>query len=524
MRFEKIFDLRRTTALAVVVFLLTMVGCQQAEQKAAAKEETKATAVVEAMPEVKKAKYVLFFIGDGMGVPQRTATEEYAGKKLVMNTFPAQGITTTYANDRFITGSAASATALATGQKTNINYIGVDPNFKPVKTVAEMSREKGMKVGIVSSVSIDHATPAAFYAHVKTRKMYHEIDHALANSGFDFFGGGGLKDPDGSGKKKKDPNAEVLGDALEVAKKNGYRIVTDKAEFMALKPGDGKILSWNNWLQDDKAMPYVMDMTEKDITLPEFTAKAIEMLDNPDGFFLMVEGGKIDWACHANDGTAAITNNISFDEAVSKGLEFAKKHPEETLVVVTGDHECGGLTLGFAGTMYKSYFDILGNQSVSFQKFTDEVVALWKAEHEGGVDFEYIKPTISHYFGFKFQGDPKKDRMVLEDFQVEMLKDAYARSFGDGEEAKGKEYILYGEYEPLTVTLTHILNQKAGLGWTSYKHTGVPVTTSAWGVGSEAFNGYYDNTDLALKIMKAMGLPTKVQFVSGKANLSVASN
>lgn len=315
-----------------------------------------------------------------------------------------------------------------------------------------------------------------------------------------------------------------MGDALEVAKKNGYRIVTDKAEFMALKPGDGKVLSWNNWLQDGKAMPYVMDMTEKDITLPEFTAKAIEMLDNPEGFFLMVEGGKIDWACHANDGTAAIINNISFDEAVNVGLEFAKKHPEETLIVVTGDHECGGLTLGFAGTKYKSYFDILGRQNVSFQKFTDEVVALWKSEHEGGVDFDYIKPTISHYFGFKFEGDPKEDLMVLEDFQIAMLKDAYGRSFGGGEKAKGKEYILYGDYDPLTVTLTHILNQKAGLGWTSYKHTGVPVTTSAWGIGSETFNGYYDNTDLALKIMDIMGLPSKVHYVSGEAKLDVASN
>ena len=143
------------------------------------------------------AKYVFLFIGDGMGLPQRAATAAYTGKQLAIDGMSAQGITTTFAADRFITGSAASATALASGIKTNINYIGVDPNFKPVKTIAEMAKDQGKKVGIVSSVSIDHATPAAFYAHVKTRKMYHEIDVALARSGFDFFAGGGLKDPQG---------------------------------------------------------------------------------------------------------------------------------------------------------------------------------------------------------------------------------------------------------------------------------------------------------------------------------------
>ena len=441
------------------------------------------------------AKYVFLFIGDGMGFPQRAATAAFLEKKLEIDKLPAQGITTTFANDRFITGSAASATALATGHKTNINYIGVDPEFKTLKNIAEMAKDKGMKVGIVSSVSIDHATPAAFYAHVKTRKMYHEIDMALAESGFDLFAGGGLKDP--TGKKSKKP----LGDAIEKAKENGYKVVTNKDEFMSLTPNDGKILAWNAWLQDSKALPYVMDMTEKDITLPEFTEKAIELLDNDKGFFLMVEGGKIDWACHANDATAAILNTKSFDDSVKLALDFYKKHPDDTLIVVTGDHECGGLTLGFAGTKYGSHYAVLGNQKESFQKFTDETLPAFKKQKGG---FEDMKKIITDTFGLKFSGD-KKDPVVLADFEVAELKGAFDRSMNNDWKENKQEYLIYGGYEPLAVAITHILNQKAGLAWTSYKHTGVPVTTSAIGVDADSFNGSYDNIDVAKKMMSAMG-------------------
>ncbi|AMK10706.1 alkaline phosphatase [Pseudodesulfovibrio indicus] len=463
--------------------------------------------------QAKDAKYVFFFIGDGMGLPQRAATAAYTGKKLAIDAMPAQGVTSTFANDRFITGSAASATALATGVKTNINYIGVDPQFKPVKNLSEMAKERGMKVGIVSSVSIDHATPAAFYAHVKTRKMYHEIGFAMADSGFDFFAGGGLVDP--TGKKSKAP----LGDAYKQAQAKGYKLVNNKKDFMALTPADGKVVAWNAWLQDGEALPYVMDMTKDDITLPEFTKKAIEMLDNDKGFFLMVEGGKIDWACHANDATASILNTVSFDESVLEAIAFYEKHPDETLIVVTGDHECGGLTLGFAGTKYDTDFKVLSAQKVSFQKFTDEILAAFKKE---GGDFEAMKPVITANFGLKFEGDPKKDTLVLADFQVAELKEAFARSMASGK-PEGSEYLLYGSYDPLSVTLTHLLNQKAGLAWTSYSHTGVPVSTSAMGVGAEAFNGSYDNVDVATKIMSSMGIPAKPQYVDA-AKVRVAAN
>jgi alkaline phosphatase len=509
--------MKRTFSLNIAVAVLLAAGLLLLGQVAPVAAKGKIS-LYEGAP----AKYVFLFIGDGMGFPQKTAAEQFQGKALRMDQFLAQGVTTTYAADRFITGSAASATALAAGQKTNIGVVGMTPDLKPVKSVAHLAKEQGKKVGIVSSVSIDHATPAAFYAHVPKRSMYHEIDHALAESGFDFFGGGGLKDPDGKRVLKKNPDAKTLGNAIEKAKENGYKIVTDKESFMALKPEDGKVLAWNAWLQDSGAMPYAIDMTEKDITLPEFTAKAIEMLDNEKGFFLMVEAGKIDWACHANDGTSAVINTLAFDDAIGKAMQFAEKHPEETLIVVTGDHECGGLTIGFAGTKYEMNFDVLGAQKVSYVKFDQEIF-----KNSGG-DFEALKLIVTENFGLKFEGDPKEDILVLEPFQIEQIKTAFQRAKGgDNEKSENEEtYLLYGEYNPLSVTLTHILNQKAGLGWTSYKHTGVPVGTMAMGVGAEVFDGYYDNIDVALKIFSIMGIESKVHAAddSGETTEKLAAN
>ncbi len=463
------------------------------------------------------AKYVFFFIGDGMGIPQRAAASAFMNKKLLIDSFPAQGLTTTFAADRFITDSAASATALASGCKTDCGVIGLDAQFKQVKTVAELAKERGQKVAIISSVSIDHATPAAYYAHVKSRNFYHYIDHALAESNFDFFGGGGLKDI--KGKRK---GVEPKGNALDKAKANGYKVVTNKKDFMALKPGAGKVLSWNQWLQDSGAMPYSMDQTDKDISLAQFTAKAIELLDNEKGFFMMIEGGKIDWACHANDGAAAIHNTIAFDQAVAEAVKFMQKHPKETAIIVTGDHECGGLTLGFAGTKYDSNFNILASQKVSFTKFDQEIIKEFKKMPASKVKFDNMMPLITKSFGLKFEGDSEKDKMVLKSHEAAMLRHAFMRTMSGETETSDDPTtsLLYGGYEPLTVQITHLLNNKAGLGWTSYAHTGTPVTTSAIGVGSVTFNGYYDNTDLAKKTMAVMGLSPKVFYAATPLKLA----
>ncbi len=460
----------------------------------------------------KAPKYVFVFIGDGMGIPQRTAANAYAGEKLLVDSLPFQGITTTHAADRFITGSAAAGTAMASGLKTNIGVVGMDPNLKPVKTLAEMAKSNGMKVGIVSSVSIDHATPATFYAHVPKRGQYYDIGVALAKSGFDYFAGGTLKDPDNSRKNSEN----YQGNAWDIAKKNGYKITKTKADFEKLSEKDGRIIATNAWIQDSGALPYNMDTTDRDISLSEFTAKGIEVLDNENGFFMMVEGGKIDWACHANDATAAIKDTLEFDRAVRKAYDFYQKHPEETLIVAAGDHECGGMTLGYAGTKYQTYFDVLKGQKVSFTRFTNTVIKDFQ-EKESVPSFEDMKPYITEYFGLKFKGGDN-DPMVLANHEITEVIEAYQRSLNKEEEKSGdpRTYVLYGGYDPLTVTLTHILNQKGGIAWTSYKHTGVPVTTSAIGAGAESFQGMYDNTDIALKTMKIMELGTTVQYAAAQ--------
>ncbi len=453
------------------------------------------------------AKYVFLFIGDGMGTAQRMAAEKYVGAQLVINSLPVQGITTTFAADRFITGSAAAGTALACGQKTNIGMLGMTTDGQPIKSLAVMAKERGQKVGIISSVSLDHATPAAFYAHVADRDQIHDIEKSLSQSRFDFLGGGGLLNP-----FTQQPNIISLkGSSSDAFEKAGYKIVGKKKDFLNLSAGSGKIFAHNSWLPDSEAMPYAVDAGENDIDLAHFTAKAIELLDNPKGFFLMVEGGKIDWACHANDAVTAIQDILDLDTAVQEAVDFAQKHADETLVVATADHETGGLALGWAGTKYESNFEILENQKISFQKFSDEIIPQFQKECEDNCSFEAFQPIITKYFGFKFSGDDTDDPMVLTDGEIDQLKAAYDKSFsGKIRLSKNQgDALLYGDYPPVVTALTRCLNNKAGLGWTTFKHTGVPVTTSAMGVGAESFNGFYDNTEVAKKIMAVMGAEPK---------------
>ena len=452
-------------------------------------------------------KYVFLFIGDGMGIPQRMATDlflETAGKeKLLINRLPAYGVTTTRSANSLITDSSSAATAIATGVKTNDGYVGVDTEFKPLETIAEMLKKKGMKVGIVTSVSMDHATPASFYAHQASRNSYYEISLDMTKSGFDYFGGGAFQDPDG--KKSKNP----VGNAYDAAKENGYTVVTGKEAFAALTKEAGKVFAYNERLDRSKALPYSIDTKSEDITLAEFTQKGIELLDNPNGFFMMVEGGKIDWTCHANDAATAVYDVVAFDNAVKKAYAFYEAHPDDTLIVVTGDHETGGLTIGFAGTQYASFFELLKGQKISFDEFTEAVFKEYKQANVGkSVNFDDMIPLLKEHFGLEVSGEGD---LVLKDYELAELKEAFVQSMSGVKVNAGTiDYLLYGSYDPFVVKITHILNQKAGLGWTTYSHTGVPVGTSAVGISSEVFNGFYDNTDIAKKLMTILGVSQQV--------------
>lgn len=476
-----------------------------------------------------KAKYLFVFIGDGMAVAQRNAAELYMAStkspnarpeetKLVMNSFPAQGMNTTYDLTSVIPDSASTATAISTGFKTASGVVGMDPTgTKKYETIAEIAKKKGLKVGVISSVSLDHATPAAFYAHQKSRSNMYEINLELGKSGFDYFGGGAMAQP--KGKNGDQP------DAVEAAKANGYKVVTTKAEFDKLAPGAGKVLAMNGVVDKDAALYYELDRAKEDISLAEYVKKGIELLDNPNGFVMAVEGGKIDWACHANDAAASIHDTLAFDAAVSEAVKFYEKHPKETLIVVTGDHETGGMTIGFAGTQYSAFFDKIKNQKMSYIEFGKKLDAFKKEHNPETAKFEDIVPLIRDAFGLLVLSNEEraelekrakeKDKeaqerlgMALSGLEIKVVKEAFQESMKDIKiRAKDDHtYLLYGGYEPLAVKLTTILNQKAGIGWTSYSHTGVPVQTSAIGVGHELFNGYYDQTDIHKKMMKLTGL------------------
>lgn len=462
----------------------------------------------EAAPEAKgahgvRAKYVFLFIGDGMSMTQVNAAEIYANaranseikiEKLGFTQFPVSGLTTTYDYGSFITDSASSATALATGKKTLSGVINMDPG-KTVAytTITEQLKAQGWKIGVVSSVSLDHATPAAFYAKVPSRGNMYDIALQLADSNFDYFAGGGFAQPTG---KKKDQR-----DVIGIAKEKGYTFVNDVDSFRALKAGAGKVIAVNAVLQDSAAMPYDMDRASGDLQLADYVAKGIELLDNDKGFFLMTESGKIDWACHANDAAASINDTLAFDRAIAEAVAFYNKHPDETLIIVTGDHETGGMTLGFAGTKYATFFDKIAGQKGSFVAFNDTILGPYKAATPADkARLSDLLPQIKEYFGISMD--------MLAVHEQEQLERAFLRSMGNEVEraVSEEQYLLYGGYEPLTVKLSHIMNQHAGIGWTSYSHTGVPVATFALGAGADLFGGYYDNTDIYTKLVDLTGL------------------
>jgi alkaline phosphatase len=481
--------------LALAVIPLTITGIAQSRSSAAKSYSG------------PKAKYVFLFIGDGMAAPQINAAEAYLSakesktpgvKRLTFPQMPSQGMMTTYDAGRYITDSASAGTAMYTGNKTLDGVISMDVSkTKKHTTVFESAKKSGMKVGIVSSVSLDHATPACAYAHQASRNDYYEISVQLAQSGFDYFAGGGLKDPEGKKSKIQGNKPNVL----ELAKKAGYTYYNNALEIMNIKPGTGKVLAISPKLDADKALAYAMDMNDNDINLADFTKKGIELLDNPRGFIMMVEGGKIDWSAHANDAAATINDVIAFDDAVKVALDFYKKKPSETLIIVTGDHETGGMTLGFAGTKYETAFEKIAQQKSSYQAF-DSTFAKFKKENPSG-SFDEFYPQIQKYFGLgnsNLKLSSREMKRVEQAFRDSMKKDK-------NELAKDEEgYLLYGGYEPISVTLTQLLNQKAGIAWTTYSHTGVPVPVFSIGTGSEVFRGYYDNTDIASYIKTTAGI------------------
>jgi alkaline phosphatase len=448
-----------------------------------------------------RAKFVFLFIGDGMGQAQVNLTQAYLSsleghndfKELTFTEFPQTGFVSTYANNRLITCSAAAGTALATGHKTNIDRISMDPEGKePFTSIAETAKEKGFKIGIITTVSIDHATPAVFYAHQPDRDMYFEIGVDLTNSDFDYFAGGGFKKPtDSLGGK--------LVNLVDLAAEKGYKVVNTREAFDQLKPGDGKTLVLSPRPAAEAAVPYALDMNPEDLTLADFTARAINLLSNDHGFFMMIEGGKIDWACHDNDAATTLQEVISMDKAIENAYSFYQKHPDETLIIVTADHETGGLSLGNSKTKYDSRFDLLKYQKSSMEELS-KIVAQFRVNKSGNpqADFDRMMKIVETDIGL----NSEKNGTLLTAEEIDALR----KKFNESVYGTGAESGTYGAYEKFIPAAISLLAEKSGVNWGTGSHTCVNVPVYAIGAGAEKFSGNLDNTDIPRIIGELMGV------------------
>ena len=464
--------IRRHVAVLLVIFLVSTVWAQQ-------------------------AKYVFYFIGDGMGVNQVNGTEMYLAeqegrigvKPLLFTTFPAGTMATTFSATNSVTDSSAAGTALAIGEKTYNGAVSMDDDKNVLSTVAERAKKAGRKVGIATSVSVDHATPAAFYAHQPNRSRYYEIALDLPKAGFDFYAGSGFLKPTTTADKKEAPNV------FPIIEEAGYTIARGLDEYKEKAADAKKMILIQKEGAEPSCLPYAIDHEEGDLTLPEITESAVSFLSkgNKKGFFLMVEGGKIDWACHSNDPVTVFEEVIDLDNAVRVAYEFYKKHPKETLIVVTADHETGGMGLGIG--KYELHLKSLLNQKQS-QDLLSKAITDLRKDKAGKASWNEIKDLLTEKMGFW-----KELPLTWE--QEKMLRDEYEQSF-----VKNKvvfEESLYARTEPLAAAARKVMSQIAMVGWTSSSHTAGYVPVFAIGAGADLFTGKMDNTEIPKRIAKAAG-------------------
>ena len=445
----------------------------------------------------QQAKYVFYFIGDGMGVNQVNTTEMYLSElkgqigvtPLLYANLPVAGMAYTFSGSNSITDSAAGGTALSTGKKTYNGAIGVDLNKQPINSVAAAAHKAGRKVGIATSVSIDHATPACFYAHQPQRSMYYEIACDLPKSNFEFFAGSGFLKPNKTYKGEKAPSIYPM---FEEA---GYTMARGLDEFKQKKADAKKMILMQREGTDASKIPYAIDRKEGDLKLSEITKSGIEFLTKgkDKGFFMMIEGGQIDWACHSNDPATVVNEVIDFDEAIKVAYEFYKKHPKQTLIVISADHETGGLGMGTGS--YTLNLKALSHQKQSIDQLSKDL-AQFRKDKKNNVTWDEMKAFLGEKMGFW------KDLKVTW-AQERRLHDEFERSF-----VQNKIIYAQSEYsrtEPLADVARGVISEIAHIGWTTGGHTAEYVPVYAVGAGQDLFRGKMNNIEIAKRISKAAG-------------------
>ena len=440
-----------------------------------------------------QAKYVFYFIGDGMGPNQVLNAEMYQAAiqgingrvPLCMTQFPYSGQAATFSASDGITDSAAAGTCLASGKKTNNGMIGQTPDGAPVYSVASQLKAEGWGIGIMSTVPVDHATPASHYAHAEKRSNYYLIGTHLAESNFDFFGGGGFQRP----INKDDALAPNL---YNLCKKHGYTLVGNYAEAQKnIKKRKMLLVPQTDLDNPDRgaqALPYAIDQKEGDLTLAQIVDIAIQHLSKHDRFFMMAEGGKIDYAGHGNDGATNIHEVLDFDRAIQLAYRFYEQHPDETLIVVTADHETGGLALGNNKPLR---LERLAYQKCSSDTLSARLSALCQ-QYAEQLTWEQVKTFLAENMGLF------GELSVSAEEEAE-LQAAFSNMMRQQESLK----TLYADINALAAKAKELVNQKAGLGWTTHSHTATAVPIFAVGVGAERFTGWMDNSEIAPRIYQA---------------------
>ncbi len=431
-----------------------------------------------------EAKYIFYFIGDGMGMGPVMATQTYNrevlknDQPLTMMQFPTISWCQTYSASSPVTDSAAAGTALSTGTKTRNGMLGVSPDTVAVESVAKTLFDDGYGVGIITSVSPFDATPGAFYAHVPSRSQHFEIGTQAAESGYQFLAG--------AGSVKKDDK-----DITEVMTEHGVQVIYGPDQIKDINSERVFLINpegcpnWN--------IGYTIDSIAGRLTLPQMTQAGLDhlMKTSPDKFFMMVEGGNIDHALHGNDGGTTIIEILNFDEAIKIAYNFYLAHPDETLILVTADHDTGGMGMGMK---YKAPLEKLSHQRVSKAEFSEYCKAIAKDRR----DYQWpdMKEYLSENFGLFTE-------IPIDEAQEQKLKEQFdaAIVMRNSEDQK----TLYDNFNAFAVDVFRLVNDAAGLGYTSMSHTGNPVPVFAIGVGADSFSGFNNNDLMRGLILKAAG-------------------
>ena len=442
-----------------------------------------------------KVKYVFYFIGDGMGVNEVIGTNLYNQANSQGNVnftgFPVVNFITTVSANSLVTDSSAAGTALASGTKIDNGVVGVDPDGNWTGNLTEWAHAAGFGTGVATSVGVNHATPASFVAHSASRNGYEEISLQMIDSPVDFMAGATFLTNRGSGH-----DAAYFEHKADSA---GIAIFKGPAAIRGIDVTKPRVLCLSAKAED--SIPYAIDRKEDDTRLADFTDAGIRYLEaryGKKGFFFMIEGGKVDYAGHGNDAATCFQEVNDMAESVDLALAFLARHPKQTLIVITADHETGGLMLGSG--RYEMHPDRLLRQHASVDALTDQFRAKFFPEGQPfkTPTWDAVKAFFAEEVGM--WGDVQVSERVEKD-----LKDIYDQTFGKGGDRNLSEENLYSSNFQIVADVVRALDRAAGYQWSFGSHSGSPVGLYVTGACAEEFNTVRDNAEIAPLIAKLAG-------------------